>query len=543
MKAKIILGLALSFILVISSISVTLVQAWYNSTDPWSQNQHDAQHTGAGTSTSPSNNSTIWTYEFIGGADARAKHLIVDDGRVFGIRGQDFFALDETTGALILYGSPGGYSYYGNVGGAYANGKIYYTSSDYIYSYGAIFCYNATTGDQLWNYTTAPGQISSPPTVSGNRVYVGTTNNYTYCIEDGVQKWSKKLGGPTSSAPAVDGDLFCIGSDDGKVYAFNIAGAQPVSLWNFTVGKPIQGPITIKDDKVYFSGGNGYLYVLNRTNGHLIWSWLSPNSEAYLYIAVADGIVYVGVRAYGWGSWPIYALYSNVTSGNYTYSSPEPRLWFDTNAAAGYNGITVSGNRVFYMAGYTNTLYARNALTSTHIWSYKLPYSSTVPIIADGHVFIADELRIFCIGEAYPPVTNTYNLNVGGQLFTVTAQTNSTMGNIDTSDVTTTKNMSFTVESQWSTGMCNITLPNALLGGPYTLTVGGLPPWSSSTTVLNATHTALYFTYNGTRKYTAMITGTTAIPEFPPSMMLALLVVSTLALALVFGKRQKLRTQ
>jgi len=117
------------------------------------------------------------------------------------------------------------------------------------------------------------------------------------------------------------------------------------------------------------------------------------------------------------------------------------------------------------------------------------------------------------------------------------------MGNIDTSDVTTTKNMSFTVESQWSTGMCNITLPNALLGGPYTLTVGGLPPWSSSTTVLNATHTALYFTYNGTRKYTAMITGTTAIPEFPPSMMLALLVVSTLALALVFGKRQKLRTQ
>jgi outer membrane protein assembly factor BamB len=245
-------------------------------------------------------------------------------------------------------------------------------------------------------------------------------------------------------------------------------------LWNFTVGKPIQGPITIKDDKVYFSGGNGYLYVLDRTNGHLIWSWLSPNSDAYLYIAVADGIVYVGVRAYGWGSWPIYALYSNVTSDNYTYSSPEPLLWFDTNAAAGYDGITVSGNMVFYMASYTNTLYARDALTSTHLWSYKLPYSATVPIIADGHVFIADQLRIFCIGEAYPPVTNTYNLNVGGQ-----------------------------------------------------------PPWSSATTALNSTHTALYFTYNGTGKYTARITGTTAIPEFSAPIMILLSGILTLTVAVL----------
>jgi hypothetical protein len=74
------------------------------------------------------------------------------------------------------------------------------------------------------------------------------------------------------------------------------------------------------------------------------------------------------------------------------------------------------------------------------------------------------------------------------------------MGNIDDSDLTTTKNMSLTVESSRGTGMCNITLLNALFGGSYMLAVGGLPPWNSSTTVLNATHTALYFMYNGTRQ-------------------------------------------
>ena len=338
-----IMGLVLAIILLLSSTSIITSQAWYTSTDPWSQSQHDAQHTGANASTSPSSNSTIWTYD-TGGADSRARNIFVDGGRVFAIQGGSFFVLDETTGAFLLSGTGGG-GYGGNIGGAYANGKIYYTSYDYIYGRGTVYCYNATTGTQLWTYDTTPGQIQHPPTVSGNRVYVGTLNNYTYCIEDGVQKWYKKLGGPIYSAPAVDGDLLCIGCDDGKLYAFNIAGAQPVSLWNFTHGKVIRSPITIKGDKIYFTSNGGYLYVLNRTNGQLVWSW-KANGNYYLDIAVAYGIVYVDVRAAGWGTYPMYALYANVTAGNYTYSDPEPRLWSDTTSIYGFSARALRSKRV-----------------------------------------------------------------------------------------------------------------------------------------------------------------------------------------------------
>lgn len=529
MKTGLVLVL-LSATILLSSTCVAICQAWYNSTYPWRQSQYDAQHTGASNSTSPSSNSTTWIYH--DNEYGAPSGLVVGDGRVFGVRtdGGSLFVLDETTGALVLSKSIG---LVFNSMPAYSDGKVYVTSGNWIYGTGSVRCYNATTGAELWNYDTTPGPIYHPPTVSGNRVYVGTRNNYTYCIEDGVLKWYKKLGGPTQSAPAVDGDLYCIGCDDGKLYAFNIAGAQPVSLWNFTVSATIQSPITIKGDKIYCASSDGYLYVLDRTNGQLIWSWQSPNISD-LSIAVAYGIVYVSPKI-GSG---LYALYANVTAGNYTYSSPEPRVWADGTTWGARYGIAVARDKLFYVESNSNLLRARNALTGTNLWS--LGSMESAPIVADGHVFVAGNDKVYCFGASYPPVTNTYNLNVGGQPFTVDIETNSTVSSIDISDITTMMNMSFTVESGHGTGMCNITMPHNMLGGPYNVTVDGQAPWSSATTPINATHTSLYFTYNGTGKYTVEITGSTVIPEF--TLPIIILSCGIVTLAIIGLRKRRLFT-
>ena len=49
---------------------------------------------------------------------------------------------------------------------------------------------NATTGAQLWKYTTA-GKVSSSPTVSEEVVYVGSQDNNLYAINarTGVLIW------------------------------------------------------------------------------------------------------------------------------------------------------------------------------------------------------------------------------------------------------------------------------------------------------------------------------------------------------------------
>jgi len=396
MKTKLVLGLVSAMILLsLSSTYVAVGRAWYNSTYPWSQNQHDAQHTGASESTPPSDNSTLWTYD-TSGYDSRARHVNVNDGRVCGIQANSFFVLDETTGAFILSGGVSSADET-NVGGAYDMGKIYYTSYG-MYGGGTLYCYNATSGEKLWTYDVAMGQIRQPPTVSENRVYFGTIKNYLYCIEDGVLKWSKELGGPIYSAPAIDGDLLCIGCNDGKLYAFNISGVQPVSLWNSTVDNSITGSITIKDDKVYFSGSSGYLYVLDRTSGQLIWSWKSKSDEE-LEIAIASGIVFVCTNINQGG---LYALYSNVTAGNYNYNDTEPRLWGDETADGSY-GIAIAGNTLFYVEQNSNILRARSTLTGTNLWSFQLGFDAINPIVADGHVFVADQNQVYCIGSTTIP--------------------------------------------------------------------------------------------------------------------------------------------
>jgi outer membrane protein assembly factor BamB len=463
-------------------------------------------------SSSPSDNSTAWTHSNTGYGYPSA--LIVADGLVFVIKwdGSSFYVLDETTGARVLDQTGFGESILAG-GASYYSGRLIMVASNWAFNLGSIFCVNATTGDPLWHYSINPGQIESFPTVSGNRVYVGTTDNYTYCfdIETGAMKWSKALGGPIYSSPAIEGNLLCIGCSDGKVYAFDISGDQPVSLWNKTIGIGIKGSITIEGDKVYASGNrNGQLYVLNKANGDLIWSWVH-SSASTLDVTVGNGIVYVECfSVYGDGGQGLYALNASLPTGNYTYASPY--LWKD-DGVWNSPGIVLADNKIFYanhLLGSYNA-YARNASTGAFLWTFILGNSGlTAPVVADGHVFAAAFNAVYCIGSAFPPVTNTYNLNVGGQTFTVTALTNSTMMSINTSNVTTAKNMSFTVESSQGTGMCNITLPNSMLGGPYSVTVGGQVPWSSSTTTLNASHTAIYFTYNGTGKYTAQIIGTTA---------------------------------
>ena len=538
MKTKISFVLALATILLISSNSLITSQAWYNSTTPWSQSKHDSQHTGTSDSNSPSNNSTAWKYSNTGYGYPSA--LIVADGLVFVIKwdGSSYYVLDETTGARVLDQTSFNESI--KVGGAYYSGRLIMVASNWIFGSGSIFCVNATTGTKLWGYTTTPGQIESFPTVSGNKVYVGTTNNYTYCfdIETGAMKWSKALGGPIYSSPAIEGNLLCIGCSDGKVYAFDISGDQPVSLWNKTIGIGIKGSITIEGDKVYASGDrNGRLYALNKTNGDLIWSWAHSSTGSTLDVTVGNGIVYVECYSvYGDGGIGLYALNASLPTGNYTYASSY--LWKDDSVWNGM-GIVLADNKIFYTNSQVfYSANARNASTGAFLWTIDLGnWGPTGPVVADGHVFVAASNAVYCIGSTFPPVTNTYNLNLGGQTFIMTALTNSTIMNINTSNLTTTKNMSFTVESSRGTGMCNITLPNSMLGGPYMLTVDGKSPWSSSTNILNATHTALYFTYNGTGKYTAQIIGATVIPEFSGYLMI--LMSGILALAVISLKKRR----
>jgi hypothetical protein len=86
------------------------------------------------------------------------------------------------------------------------------------------------TNNTIWSYTT-DGPVESSPAVADGKVYVGSLDNKTYCLNalTGEHIWTYTTGGWVISSPAVaDGKVY-VGSWDGKVYAF---GPSPVGgIW------------------------------------------------------------------------------------------------------------------------------------------------------------------------------------------------------------------------------------------------------------------------------------------------------------------------
>ena len=57
---------------------------------------------------------------------------------------------------------------------------------------GKIFCLDVETGDEYWNYTTG-GDIHGTPIIALNHVYIGSLDNYMYCLGEkpSVQNYSE----------------------------------------------------------------------------------------------------------------------------------------------------------------------------------------------------------------------------------------------------------------------------------------------------------------------------------------------------------------
>jgi len=142
------------------------------------------------------------------------------------------------------------------------------------------------------------------------------------------------------------------------------------------------------------------------------------------------------------------------------------------------------------------------------------------------------------------PRTSTHEVNVGGHLFYVAVDTNSTV--TDFSFFQQEKKINIGIDGfSGTTGYCNITLPNDLLGGPYTLAINDSTIYNHYDAPTNGTHSSIYFTYNQD-SYVIYLTGTHAFqveePPFDYGMIaLIVIIVCIIAAAIVMRRRGKRR--
>lgn len=135
--------------------------------------------------------------------------------------------------------------------------------------------------------------INSSPAVVNGTVYVGSDDGKVWAFQssDGDAKWSFATGGPVRSSPAVAGGVVYVGSSSGDVYALDADDGTEV--WSTTTGPTgVTAPPLVVRGRVFVGTRDGEFVALDADTGDLLWShriW-----DVWQSAAFAKGVVYVG---------------------------------------------------------------------------------------------------------------------------------------------------------------------------------------------------------------------------------------------------------
>lgn len=220
----------------------------------------------------------------------------------------------------------------------------------------------ATTGDI----------ISSSPAVANGLVYVGSNDGKLYAFDalTGQQRWAVAAGNNISSSPAVVNGIIYIGSADNNLYAFDALTGQ--KKWASATGSYVTSSPVVVNGIVYVGSWNNSLYAFDALTGQQKWFAGTANVVNSSPI-VANGLVYVGSTDHN-----LYAF--DALTGQ--------RKW----TALTNNGIPSSpaiANGLVYVGSFDGKVYAFDALTGQQKWAVDTGKAiGSSAAIANGLVYI-----------------------------------------------------------------------------------------------------------------------------------------------------------
>jgi outer membrane protein assembly factor BamB len=165
----------------------------------------------------------VWSYQT--GSLVQSSPAVVGGHVFIGSEDKNVYCLDALTGTKVW-----NYTLEGWVDSspAVANGYIYVgctkaeASDNDLPS--SLYCLDSATGNLVWNFTMKGGASYSSPAIAGDLVYIGDFYHDVYCFNatSGAEIWSCATGAHVNSSPAIAGGNVYIGSWDYRVYAFGV---------------------------------------------------------------------------------------------------------------------------------------------------------------------------------------------------------------------------------------------------------------------------------------------------------------------------------
>ncbi len=316
------------------------------------------------------------------------------------------------------------------------NGIVYHCGKDQddegttYHGWEYCFALNATTGEQIWNFST--GSVDDTPTYNNDVLFVTAYDkdvNKTWALNatNGTEVWSFSTGSSRSGgSPAVyDGRVFVFSTDDCKVFALNETTGD--EIWNYPIPDcdMLASSPTVWNKTLYVAiytttADADTLYAFNATSdtAQIIWqnnkmpkgAWdSSPSIDE-------DGRLFIGGYTYD----TLYAFWA--INGTQIWNASMSASSFDSHYStpAVHNGVVFGG-------GEKNVLYAINASNGASIWNYTTSddiYPS--PAIADGIVFFgSQDTYIYAVNETNGNLIWSYQ--TGGRIYSSAAVVDSIM--------------------------------------------------------------------------------------------------------------------
>lgn len=299
----------------------------------------------------------------------------------------NLYALNATTGAEVW-----NYTTSGEVGSpAIYNGTVYVGSEGDSPPYiSHLFALNASNGKVVWRENTSFLTITSP-LVYNNVIYVAEGDSYLYALNatTGYVKWYAPFYGGEGNSPTLyKGVLYYGGYTNGHTTIgtfYAIYASNGTQKWSSVVGSSGVGmgaaTTAVVNGVAFVGDGAGYLYAIDLSIGQVRWK--VKTNESSSSPAVSNGVVYVG----SWQDRNLYAL--NATTGT--------KLWnYTTGSAIGSAPAVANG--VVYVTDGDGHLYALNATSGAKLWSYTTGGGEdSSPAVANGVAYVGGLDSVYAI--------------------------------------------------------------------------------------------------------------------------------------------------
>lgn len=200
---------------------------------------------------------------------------------------------------------------------------------------GNLTAYDTETGTERWVFAADAGIYVTPAAAEG-KLFFGDLSGKFYAVvaADGTEAFHYQTGDRIMSSPTlvVENDLLkvFIGSNDGKIYAFDGRTGAVLFTYEVPVRTTIISNPAYFDGKVFFAAEDMYAYAINSSTGALVWRRLLSGElnrhNHPVVLPVSNTVLFYTVPRYGndgWGLKDRYYTYKLIGGHLPADGSPE----------------------------------------------------------------------------------------------------------------------------------------------------------------------------------------------------------------------------